>query len=197
MILEISERIFGNRILVLLIALANLAGFFVGISYYREQLMDSSPLLWVVILDSPVSVLLFAVVCFLVYFRKKVPGILKFLASACVIKYGLWTAIVLLLYWNTYAVFEDQVITGLNFILHSGMVLEGILLVPKIRPDKYNTVIVLAILLANDCFDYFLGTVTRIPETHMNFLMAESFIATIVIVLVFSLIYQRKKLITQ
>lgn len=179
----ISEKILRNRILVLLIALANLAGFFVGIHYYLEQLMYSSPFLWIVILDSPISVLLFALVCFFIYFGKKTPDMLKFLASVYVIKYGIWTMLAISLYWSNYVIFGDQVIGILNFFLHGGMVLEGILLIPKIRPNKYNTVIVLFLLLANDYFDYFLETVTRIPETYVGFLMAESFLASILITL--------------
>ncbi|MCK4531744.1 MAG: DUF1405 domain-containing protein [Candidatus Aenigmarchaeota archaeon] len=188
----LSEKIFGNNKLLILIAFANLAGFFVGIHYYWEQLMDSSPLLWIVILDSPISVLLFAVVCVMIYFRKKIPDLLKFLASAYAIKYGVWTMLAIWLYWGNYLVFEDQVVGVINFFLHFGMVVEGIILIPKIKPNKYNTVILFLVLLANDYFDYFLGTVTRIPETHMNFLMIDSFLASILIV--FSvLIYQNKR----
>lgn len=188
----LSEKIFGNNKLLILIAFANLAGFFVGIHYYWEQLMDSSPLLWIVILDSPISVLLFAVVCVMIYFRKKIPDLLKFLASAYAIKYGVWTILAIWLYWGNYLVFEDQIMGIFNFFLHFGMVLEGIILIPRIKPNKYNTVILFLVLLANDYFDYFLGTVTRIPETHMNFLMIDSFLASILIV--FSIfIYQNKR----
>ncbi|MEE9323392.1 MAG: DUF1405 domain-containing protein [Candidatus Aenigmarchaeota archaeon] len=179
----ISEKILGNRRFLIFLIFANLAGFFVGIHYYWEQLMGSSPLLWIVILDSPISVLLFALVCVMIYLRKRVPDILKFLASVYVIKYGIWTMLAIYLYWNTYVVFEDQVVGVLNLFLHFGMILEGIVLIPKIRPNKYNTLIVFALLLANDYFDYFLKTVTRIPGTHMNFLMMESFAATIVIII--------------
>ena len=187
----LSEKIFGNNKLLILIAFANLAGFFVGIHYYWEQLMDSSPLLWIVILDSPISVLLFAVVCVMIYFRKKIPDLLKFLASAYAIKYGVWTILAIWLYWGNYLVFEDQIMGIFNFFLHFGMVLEGIILIPRIKPNKYNTVILFLVLLANDYFDYFLGTVTRIPETHMNFLI-DSFLASILIV--FSIfIYQNKR----
>lgn len=179
----LSGKIFGNNKLLILIAFANLAGFFVGIHYYWEQLMDSSPFLWIVILDSPISVLLFAVVCVMMYFRKKIPDLLKFLASAYVIKYGVWTMLAIWLYWSNYVIFEDQVVGVINFFLHFGMVLEGIILIPRIQPNKYNSVILLSLLLANDCFDYFLGTVTRIPETYVVFLMAESFLASFLIIL--------------
>jgi uncharacterized membrane protein YpjA len=187
-----SEKIFGSRKSLLLIAFANAAGFFAGVYFYWAQLMDSNPWTWILILDSPVSVLLFAVVCVLFYFRKKIPEALKFLAAAYVIKYGVWTLLTLWLYWSNYVVFEDQVIGILDFILHFGMVVEGILLIPKIRPKFRDALIVLAILLANDVSDYFFGTVTRIPPTYLNVLMTESFAATILIVAAIS-IFRRMK----
>jgi len=190
MLNEFSRKVFSNSKLILLVALINLAGFFVGIFYYWTQLMDFSPLFWIVILDSPISVLLFAIVCLLIYFKKNVPDLLKFFTSAYVIKYGLWTMIVIILYWNYYSF--DVTIGIVNFILHFGMIVEGIVLIPRISPKRYNTVIVLALLLINDFFDYFLGTVTRIPSEHVGFLMYESFVASIVItVLIF--IYQNKQ----
>lgn len=188
----LSNKILGDRRILIFLILANLAGFFVGIYYYWNQLMDSSPLLWIVILDSPIAVLLFAIVSFLLYFRKSVPELLKLLASAYVIKYGLWTMFAIWLYWGNYVGGQEQAIGIFNFFLHLGMIIEGIILIPRIRPTKYTNVIVLAILLANDYLDYFLGTVTRIPQTHMNFLMVESFVVTFVII--FSiLIYQNKR----
>lgn len=179
----LSEKIFGNRKILLFLIIANLAGFFAGIYYYWNQMMDSSPALWIVILDSPLSVLLFSVVCLLFYFRKRIPEALKFLASAYVIKYGIWTMLTLWLYWSNYRIFEDQAIGILNFFLHFGMIIEGIVLIPKIKPKISDAFIVLLLCLANDVSDYFFGTVTRIPPTYMSFLMAESFAASIIIVL--------------
>ena len=162
---------------------ANLAGFFVGIYYYWDQLAASPPALWIVIMDSPLSVLLFSIMCLLFYFRKKVSEAFKFLAAAYVIKYGAWTMLTLYLYWANYAAFNDQVIGVLDFILHLGMVIEGIILIPKIRPKIADALLVLFICIANDFFDYFLGTVTKIPPTYMNFLMLESFVASVLITL--------------
>jgi len=188
----VSGKIFGNRFFLLFLIFANLAGFFVGLHYYWEQLIESSPLLWIVIIDSPLSVLLFAVVCVLMYFGKEQPELLKFLACVYVIKYGLWTMLAISLYWGNYVGFEDQVTGVINFFLHFGMVVEGAVLAPRISVTKYNTVIVLMLALANDFFDYFLGTVTRIPETYVNFLALESFVASVLIVfLIF--IFQRRK----
>ncbi len=161
---------------------ANVAGFFTGIYYYWNQLMASPPALWIVIIDSPLSVLLFSIVCLLLYFRKGIPETFKLLAAAYVIKYGFWTMLTLWLYWVNYAVFGDQVVGGLDFILHLGMAVEGVMLIPKIKPKITGALFVLAICLTNDYLDYFWGTVTRIPPTYINLLMFESFAASILIV---------------
>jgi len=174
-----SARVFGNRKILLALIIANLAGFVAGVYYYWNQLVVSHPLLWIVIIDSPLSVLLFASVCTLFYFRKKIPEALKLLASAYVIKYGLWTMLTLWLYWSNYRLFEDQVIGIADFLLHLGMVIEGIALIPKIRPRIRDALLILCILLANDVSDYFFGTVTRIPPDYLGFLMTESFAASV------------------
>jgi uncharacterized membrane protein YpjA len=176
-----SEKIFGNSKILLFLISANLAGFCAGIYFYWEQLAASSPFLWIAIMDSPLSVLLFAGVCLLFYSKRKIPETLKLLASAYVIKYGIWTMLTLWLYQGNYAIFGDQVIGVLDFALHLGMVLEGLALVPLIKPKIKNLATVLLLLLANDYLDYFFGTVTRIPLAHINLLMLESFAATIAI----------------
>jgi uncharacterized membrane protein YpjA len=181
---EFSEKIFGDRRILIFLFFANLAGFFAGMYYYRNQLAESSPALWVVIIDSPLSVLLFAVVCVLFYFRKRIPEALKFLASAYAIKYGLWTMLTIWLYWGNYASSPDPfdpAIGIINFFLHFGMIIEGIVLVPKIRPKISDALFVLLLCLANDYFDYFLGTVTRIPSDYLNLLMLESIASSLLI----------------
>jgi uncharacterized membrane protein YpjA len=180
---ELSGRILGNKKILLFLAIANIAGFFAGIYFYREQLAGSNPLLWIVIMDSPISVLLFAVVCMLLYFNKKIPEALKLFASVYVIKYGIWTMLTLWLYRSNYVIPVDQIIGVADFILHFGMVLEGIVLIPKIRPRIRDTLVALLLCLTNDFFDYFLGTVTRIPTTYIDFLMLESFAVSIILTL--------------
>ncbi len=186
-----SEKFFGNRKILLFLISANLAGFCAGIYFYWNQLTASSPLLWIAIMDSPLSVLLFAAVCLMFYFKKKIPETLKLLASAYVIKYGIWTMLTLWLYWSNYVIFEDRVIGILDFALHIGMVIEGVALVPVIKPKIKNLAAVLSLLLANDYLDYFWGTVTRIPLEYIDLLMLESFAATVVIVICI-FIYQNK-----
>lgn len=187
---EFSRKVFSNRKFLLLLIVLNIFGFFVGMSNYYLQLRETPPYLWIVLLDCPIAVLLFSIVCVLIYLKVKVPEILKFFTSAYLVKFGIWTMVVIALYWNYYS--ADAILGILTFLLHCGMVLEGLILIPRIRPNKYNTVILLALLLTNDFFDYFLGTVTAIPPEHLGTLMYESFVASIVItILIF--IYQNKQ----
>jgi uncharacterized membrane protein YpjA len=187
-----SERIFSDRRILAFLVAANLVGFFTGIYYYWDQLADSHPLLWAAILDSPVSVLLFAAVCILFYLGKKPPEAFKFLASAYVTKYGVWTMLTLWLYRSSYAVFDEQLTGMINFFLHLGMVVQGVMLVPKIKPEIKGALTVLFLCLANDVSDYLFGTVTRIPPDHLGFLMAESFAASVLIVLSVSMLRFRR-----
>jgi uncharacterized membrane protein YpjA len=182
---KFSEGIFGSRKVLLFLIASNLAGFFAGIYFYWNQLIDSNPLLWIAIIDSPLSVLLFSVVCILLYFGKKIPEALKLLASAYVIKYGIWTMLTIWLYWGNYASSPnplDPAIGIADFFLHLGMVIEGIVLIPKIAPKIRDVAFVLLLCIANDVSDYFFGTVTRIPPAHLNFLMIESFAASVLII---------------
>jgi len=189
---ELSERILNNKKILLFLAIANIAGFFAGIYFYREQLTSSNPLLWIVIMDSPISVLLFAAVCMLLYFNKKMPEALKFFASVYVIKYGIWTMLTLWLYRSNYVIPIDQMIGIADFILHFGMVLEGVVLAPRIKPKLRDLLLVISLFLINDYCDYFLGTVTRIPLTYIDLLMLESFAATLVITFLFFIFQNRK-----
>lgn len=187
---EFSNKIFSNRKFLLFLIAINVFGFFAGTYYYYPQLSETPLYLWVVVLDCPIAVLLFAIVCALIYLKVEVPKILEFFTSAYIIKYGIWTLLAITLYWNYYV--TNETLGILTFLLHVGMVLEGAVLIPRISPSKHNTVIVLLLLLANDFFDYFLGTVTRIPETYMGFLMYESFAASVLITLLI-FIYQNKR----
>jgi len=177
--MRFSEKIFSNKKILIFLILANISGFFIGLYFYLPQLMTSSPVFWPIIIDSPLSVLLFAIVCLMFYLRKTPPEPLKLLACVYVIKYGIWTMLTLWLYWTNYVFLEDKIIGILDFFLHLGMVLEGLALIPKIKSKIYESFAVALYFLFNDYCDYFLGTVTRIPPDHLNFLAVESVVASI------------------
>ena len=64
------------------------------------------------------------------------------------------------------------------------MILEAVALAGISRPKTKHTIIVIALLVINDLFDYLLGTVTQVPPEYLSFLFAESVLASIAIPLI-------------
>jgi len=190
MLKEISERAFSNRKLLTALIILNMMGFFAGMWAYYPQIAENPPHLWLIVLDCPIAVLLFAIICAFLLLRLEIPDALQFFTSVYLVKFAAWTMLVIALYWNYYL--ADEILGISTFLLHAGMVIEGIILIPRIRPKKYYTVIILALLLLNDYFDYFLGTHPIIPPEYVGFLMYESFAASIAITLSILLISKRK-----
>ena len=167
--------------------LVNLAGFIFGIYYYYYQLSITSLWSWVFIIDCPLYVLLFAVICALKLKNKSIPDGFYFLTSLGLIKYGLWTGLVIWLYSGHFFSISP-ILYSLLFPLHIGMILEGVVFFPHFKVKPKCALIVLFWFLLNDVLDYFFGTLPLIPETFTNLLMWESFIATLVLAsLIFSL----------
>ena len=189
--MEIAKKIFASRKIVLLLLIINVIGFFYGLYYYQAQLSETPFYLWVFTLDSPLPVLFFAVVCFLILRKKEPPQILILLAIIGLIKYGFWTDLALILEWDYFFSFSPF-ITSLNIPLHAGMILEGVILMPMIKKEKLlrNILPVFAFFLVNDYLDYFFGTVTSIPDTYKGILAYEAFLSTILIALI---VYSYKK----
>lgn len=166
--------------------LVNLAGFLFGIWYYLPQLSGTSPLLWLFVIDCPLYVFLFAGICALKLKGKTIPDWLYYLTSVGLIKYGLWTGLVVFLYWETFFSFSPVLYTILT-PLHVGMILEGLVLIPRMGEIQEGArmrkllqpLFVCGWFLLNDWLDYFLGTHPLVPPTHLGFLMWESFAATI------------------
>ena len=189
--MEIAKKIFSSRKFVLLLLIINIIGFFYGLYYYQVQLEETNPLLWVFTLDSPLPVLLFAAICFLILRKKEPPQLLIIFTIIGLIKYGFWTDLALLLEWNYFFGFSP-LITSMNIPLHAGMILEGILLLPLLKKEKLirNLSIAAAFFLVNDYLDYFFGIVTSIPDTYKGILAYEAFLSTVVII---ATIYAYKK----
>ncbi len=170
--------------------LINLAGFLFGIYYYSYQLSITPFWAWIFIIDCPLYVLLFSALCLMKLKSRAVPGWLLFITSVGLVKYGLWTGLVIWLYsGHFFAV--SPVLYSLLFPLHIGMILEGLVLLPHLRAKAAQTVPVLFWFLLNDFLDYFAGTLPLIPETFVTSLMWESFAATFLFSLGFAFLSRK------
>ncbi len=142
--------------LLFLVMLINVAGAIFGFFYY-QGLLSASPLrYWPFIPDSPASTSLFAAAILLLYLGLKLDWFM-YAASVYVMKYGLWTLFVILFYSDYFLAPPLRPFYVTMLILHSGMVIEPILLLPSIERKKQHLAFVTWFLL-NDYLDYEVGT---------------------------------------
>jgi len=148
--------------LVYFALIANVLGTFYGWYYYKMQLAENPPYLWVLITDSPNSTLLFVLaLAFILKGRKN--DFLSFFAASNLIKYGLWTCFVLLFHSDYFfSPYRYILYTGI-FITHALMVVEAIPLARTIDGFRIHYFLTLGWLLINDYFDYVVGIHPYIP----------------------------------
>lgn len=185
------QEIMRRKDWLLSLFIINLGGFIFGMYYYFHQLSSTSPLLWLFVMDCPLYVLLFAFVCLMLYRDRPLPNWFLLLVAVGTIKYGFWTILTIGLYLDHLLAVSFLVNAAMPF-LHAGMILEAVVLIPHIRPKAWHMLPVLGWLLLNDWSDYFWGTVPLLPQTHMQLLMWESFLATLILTPLIYLIGRRK-----
>ncbi|NYZ78013.1 DUF1405 domain-containing protein [Candidatus Micrarchaeota archaeon] len=139
-----------------------MGGFAFGLWYYAPQLSRSNPVFWLVVLDSPLSVLLAAIVLLLALKGVKNP-LLNFLAGLSCFKYGVWTLFVLVYFNEFFFSPENALLYAAMFVTHVGMVVQGLFFAGLNKPGVALAAVG-AWLFANDFFDYFLGTHTALPD---------------------------------
>jgi len=115
---------------------------------------------------------------------------------AGLLKYGIWTVFVLLLYWNDYLSDGEGLFRGVLMIMHIGMVLLALTMVSDLRRDMQmerigtgEIYLVGSVFLVFDFFDYVVGTYPLIPTAHLGlvslFSVGETFVVTALLLVVF------------
>lgn len=169
----------NGKEMIIWIALINFIAFVYGIYYYSDQLSDSNPIYWIFIIDCPLQALLVGILLLGHMIRSErgdekgiEPGksknqlledLTNFTAVGA-IKYGIWTMIVILFYYE-YFLLSDFLNYSILFFAHLGLLLEGLALSTLYKTRRKMIVIALLFYLLNDFFDYVLNTHPRIPET--------------------------------
>jgi uncharacterized membrane protein YpjA len=140
----------------------NLASAVAGYIYwYGSDILAAPFWQWPFVPDSPLSATLWAV-ALLAYHRGRHWHLLGLFAATGAIKYGLWTDFIW--YTNSLSSHSYTLEAWAMSLNHFGMVLEGLLLVPLLRPRVRDVLIVAAWYGVNDLLDYGIGPHPRVPN---------------------------------
>lgn len=195
-LVERLKTLVENPILFWALVLVNLAGIAFGLDYYWTQLSVSPWQQWLFIADCPMYAGLFVVSLFFCRYGK-LPRLLGFVSVVGLIKYAIWTILVIGLYAKE-LLFAQPAYYGFMISLHLGMIAESLVLL-NFLPKRLNAWPrvpdwTLAWFLLNDVFDYGFGTMPFLPDGRWTTLLtAESVLATMLIIFGgFSLRYRQK-----
>lgn len=178
------RRLYAIPVIEWGLVLINLLGFIIGTIYwYGPQMAVISPLLWPWLVDSPLSVLGFALALPLIR-RDRSPAN-EWLATWAVfsnIKYGLWTVAFWLLWWRGPGTFTIESVT-MTFT-HAAMVVMGASLLLYYRPKLWQVITVAAWFALNDYLDYWLGIAPTVPPgVSIEILKVEQVVVTAILTL--------------
>ncbi len=160
---DLIRRLYAIPLIESALVLSNLVGFLIGTIYwYGPQMAVISPLLWPWLVDSPLSVLGFALALPLI--RREQSGWREWLATWAVfsnVKYGLWTVVFWLLWWLGPGRFTLESVT--MFFTHGAMIIMGASLLLFYRPKVWQVLSVTAWFALNDYLDYWGGIAPTVP----------------------------------
>lgn len=161
---------FHPGLLVFLLGV-NFLGSIYGFWWYRQQLMETSLVVWPLVPDSPLSTVLFSLMLVFFLFGKRIT-LLAVVACISMIKYGLW-AIVL----NAEILLAGDEFTLINLMLmlsHLGMALEGFVYLPHLTIRRNEAVLAGVWLVVQDMADYLYGLHPYLFDPRQFYLAAVS-----------------------
>ena len=153
----------------IILAAANIAGIVLGFMVYSQQLKNTNPLLWLLVIDCPLAAVFYLI--WLFGFKNKY---FELLARLSLIKYGLWTLFVVLTSWDYF----NSKYVFVIILFHLGMIIEGVLKTSVFEIKHYAPAFVFFII--NDFSDYFLSTHPQLNPLFYNqtllFTLSSSFL---------------------
>ncbi len=157
------RQVVENTPLVATAIVINFAGTLIGLFYYWDQILSSSPLIWLFIPDCPFYVLLAAIVLTLYLLKRLRSDLISFITAVGLLKYGTWTALVVLGF-STFYFAVDSALYGAIAIMHIGMAVEFVLPLFLIQRVRWHFVaLALPWFFANDIVDYYFSAHPPVP----------------------------------
>ncbi|CAJ37292.1 hypothetical protein RCIX2170 [Methanocella arvoryzae MRE50] len=184
----------GDRRLLVIFLLINVAGSLFGLYYYWEQLMLTPWYLWLAVPDCPLYTF-FMIFALLLILLKKPSDTLNTITAVGLSMYGAWTTIVLLYFGEIYFNPANALMSAGLWISHFCMGLEGFLLLPylaRVKPISWAiTAIWFAVLDSVDYFYHFAynGVAMRTHPLALLEYLAASHHATALVQKIDSLMY--------
>lgn len=147
-VLTIPER----RRLVWILVPIDLLGAVYGFNWYYEQLRRTPFKAWPVVPDSPLSTLLFGLVLIGILRKRRITW-LEGIAYLSMVKYGVWTVLVLGHYALVYHTLDFE--TAHLMLSHAAMALEAVIFLRYYPPGLKPALLATGWSLFNDYMDYF------------------------------------------
>ncbi|HYN90131.1 MAG TPA: DUF1405 domain-containing protein [Ardenticatenaceae bacterium] len=184
MLARLIRRLYAEPLIEWGLVVVNILGFIIGTLYwYGPQMAIITPLLWPWLVDSPLSVLGYAIALPLIR-RRQTPAA-EWLATWAVIsnvKYGLWTVAFWFLWWLGPGWFTIESVT-MTFT-HAAMMAMGASLLLFYRPKVWQVLSAGAWFALNDYLDYWGGISPTVPPgVSLETLKVEQVVVTAVLTL--------------
>jgi len=153
--------ILGNRSILFLLFLVNVAGTIYGYYWYGYQLKQTPDIFLAFVPDSPTASLFFVFVLLAFLFKKNWP-LIEALAIVTLFKYGIWAVVMNFL---VFIVQGELDWTGYMLIgSHFAMAVQGVLYSPFYRMKAWHLIAAAIWTLHNDVIDY---VFFMMPNYHM------------------------------
>lgn len=178
-IAHLLRRLYAHPLVEGSLIFINLVGFVAGtLFWYGPQLAVTPAALWPWLVDSPLSVLGFAVALPLLKRGKRGTGWLATWALFSNVKYGLWTVVYWTLWWRAGNPLTTESVT-MTFT-HAAMIGMGLSLLVYFRPRLWGVLFSAAWFGFNDYLDYWQGLAPTVPgDVPIGFLQVEQLVVTI------------------
>lgn len=150
----------GNRPLTWLLVVVNAIGSAWGFWWYHDQLAATPRWMWPVVPDSPTASTLFTVALILQLLGRR-STVLEAFAYLTMVKYGLWTVVVLGAYGNRTGLWDPEAV--MLIASHAGMAIEAAIYQRAYPAARRAVLAAWAWAAFNDLVDYGAGLHPYLP----------------------------------
>lgn len=141
----------GNRNVLVLLLIINIAGTIYGYYWYGWQLKETPAKFLLFVPDSPTASLFFVFVIVAFLLRKNWP-LLEALAIVTLFKYGIWAVVMNILVYFVQG--ELDFVGYMLIVSHFAMAVQGVLYAPFYRIKPWHLIVTAIWTLHNDVIDY-------------------------------------------